>query len=313
MVRSIFNTIIAGLLTTQLLGCVVMETEHDDGVRKDQRAAEIVFEREVMPKLLAALRPEERRRLAPVSATATVSFDPSRIALEHDECKGSRLVVSTSFLSLQDALVDGSVIASATTGHEQQLVDYSVMVARFALGGDRIDQTQYPEPFWQYIGWTAGRYETFSSDPRFEALRQRAMLHSLAWLAASLLTERIDRDANAETNLDSQQAATAVRQRTADLMLRARLAPVPAWSVAILFNAIRIPDENASNQWICGARDVLETAASATENRELGTNGELSLEFRETVLRRWREVSQMLERGATCDAPLNASGARSSS
>lgn len=313
VMRSIFTTTVVGLLTTLLLGCVMMDTEYDDGVREDQRATDLALERQVMPKLLAALPPEERQRLGPVSATATVSFDPARIALEHDERKRSRLVVSTSFLSLQDALVEASVIASATTGHEQQLVDYSVMVARFALGGARVDPKQYPEPFWQYIGWTARRYETLSSDPRFEALRQRAMMQSLAWLAASLLTERIDRNANAETGVDSPQAATAVRQRTAELLLRARLAPVPTWSVAILFNAVRNPDENASDQWICGARDVLETAASATESRDLGTDGELSIEFRETVLRRWRDAAQMLQRGTTCDSSLSAPGARPSS
>lgn len=261
-----------------------------------------------MPKLLAALSPEERRRLGPVSAIATVSSNPLRLALERDGREGNRIVVSTSFLSLQDALVDGSVIASATTGYERQLVGYSVKVARFALAGGRTDQKQYPEPFWQTIGWTAGRYETFSSDPRFEALRQRATTQSLAWLAASLLTERLYGNVNVgEPDFDSQQAANAIRQRTADLLLRARLAPVPAWSVAILFNAIRNPDENASNQWICGARDVLETAMVATGSRHLGVDSEPGVEFRESVLRRWRDASQVLERGATCVPPLGAS------
>lgn len=302
MLRFILNTAVAALLTALLSGCVVTDADCDDRVRKDRRAAEITLERQVIPRLLAALTPEDRRQLGPVSATVTASLDPARIALEQDESKGSRLVISTSFLALQDALVDGSVSASATTGREQQLVDYSVMVARFALGGPRADHKQYPAPFWQYIGWTAERYEFFSSDARFDALRERAMMQSLAWLAASLLSERLYADVGVgETEIDSQQAANAIRQRTADLLLRARIAPAPAWSVAILFTAIRHPHENAPDPWTCGARDVLDTAAFATENRGVPTDDELSSEFREAVLRRWRDVSQMLQHRATCD------------
>lgn len=128
------------------------------------------------------------------------------------------------------------------------------------------------------------------------------MMQSLAWLAANLLSARFYANLGVgETQIDSRQAANSIRQRTADLLLRARIAPVPAWPVAILFGAIRHPDENAPDPWTCGARDVLETAASATENRDLATDDELSAEFREAALRRWRNVSQMLERRATCD------------
>lgn len=307
--RFTFGTAASVLLTTLLLGCVVMDAEYDDRFGRYERTAATALEREVIPKLLAALTPEQRRRLARVNAKATASLDSTRIALEHDERGRSTLMVSTGFLSLQDTLVDASVIASETTGYEQQLIDYSVMIARLALG-PRGELKPHPEPFWQYIGWKAARYETFSSDPRFAALRERAMLQSLAWLAATLLTEHIYRELDAPTNLDSEQA---VRQRTTDLLLRAQFAPVPAWPVAILFNAIQHPDANASDEWICGARDVLETSASVTEKRDLGTDGELSVDRRDAVLRRWRDASQVLERSATCDSPLNAAGTASSS
>lgn len=134
VLRFILNTAVAALLAALLSGCVVTDAEYNDRVPKDQRAAAITLERQVIPKLLAVLTPEERRQLGPVSATVTASLDPARIALEQDARKGSRPVVSTSFLALQDALVDGSVIASATTGREQQLVDYPVMapISRWA-------------------------------------------------------------------------------------------------------------------------------------------------------------------------------------
>ena len=98
MLRFILNTTVAALLTALLSGCVVTDAEYDDRVRKDQRAAEITLEKQVIPKLLAALTPEERRLLGPVSATVTASLDPGRIAFEQNERKGSQLIVSTSFL-----------------------------------------------------------------------------------------------------------------------------------------------------------------------------------------------------------------------
>lgn len=307
VLRSIVKMSAVGLLTLLVLGCIALDASNDRGIRTHQRVAESTLKREVLPRLLAVLPAEERGHLGPVSATATVSFDPARIMLELDERKGSRLVVSTSFLLLHDALVDGSVIASATTGHEQQLIDYSVMLARFARGGVRVEQQQYPEPFWQYIGWTAARYAAFSADPRFEVLRQRASMQSLAWLGASLLSEHLYDDVNfGATNLDSQQAAVSVRQRAADLLLRARLAPVPAWSIAILVHAIRNPEANAPNQWVCGARDVLNTAMAATASRDLSAETASNVELQEVALARWRDASHILEQDAMCETSGSA-------
>ena len=309
--RSTVNTTVAGLLTVLLHGCVVMDTEDDRGASRSARAAELMLEREVVPKLLAALSPEERRRLQPVSATVIASTDPLRIALESERRKGSRLVVSTRFLALQDLLIDGSVISSATTGHERQLIDYSVQAARVALRGSRVIQTERPQPFWQSIGWTAARYQTFSIDPRFEALRQRATTQTLAWLAATLISERLYGDMIVgAADSDPQQNAARVRERAADLLLRARLGPVPAWSVAILLSAIRHPDANASNEWICGARDVLETALVVTGKRDRRAEDERDMKLRGTVMARWRDSSQVLQQHAMCEPEGSTEGAQ---
>ena len=309
VLRSIFHTGVAALHTALLTGCVMPHTEPDYGVWRDQRAAKAVLERQVIPQLLATMTPEERRELGPVSATVTASADPTEIELRYDERHGSRLTVSTSFLALQNALVDSSVIASATTGHEQQVVDYSVMIARLALRETRTALEQYPEPFWRYMGWSVERHEFFSSDPRFEALRQRATMQSLAWLAASLFRERLSVPAD---GMDSQPAAQILRQSTADLLLRARIAPVPAWEVAILLVAIRHPTLNVPSVWICGARDVLETAIIATEQRNLPATTSSTRASREPVLSRWRHASQMLQRSGMCDLTPSGSGVRPS-
>jgi len=307
--RSIVKTTLAGLLTILLLGCVAMDSEYDYGVRKYQRAAEIALQNEVMPTLLAALSTEERRRLKPMSAKAIASSDPLRIALESEGREGSRFVISTGFLALQDALIDGSVIASATTGHEQQLIDYSVQVARVARRGGALAGAEYP-PFWQFIGWTAARYQTFSADPRFEALRQRATTQTLAWLAATLMSERPYGDTIVGgADLEPPRAAASVRERATELLLRARLGPVPAWSVAILFNAIRDPNANAPNRWICGARDVLETAVVVLGKRDFRAEGEGDVALRDTVTARWRDSSQVLQQYAMCEPEGGTKGA----
>ena len=111
MMRFTFGTAASVLLTTLLLGCVVMDAEYDDRFGRYERTAATALEREVIPKLLAALTPEQRQRWARVTAKATASLDSTRIALEHDERGRSTLMVSTGFLSLQDTLVDASVIA----------------------------------------------------------------------------------------------------------------------------------------------------------------------------------------------------------
>lgn len=296
-----------GLLTMLVLGCVALDVSDDRDIRTHRRVAESTLKREVLPRLLAALPAEERARLEPMRVAAPVSFDPARIGLELDDRKGSRLVVSTSFLRLHDALVEGSVIASATTGHEQQLIDYSILLASFARDAARMDQQRNPEPFWQYIGWSAARYAAFSADLRFEVLRQRASLQSLAWLGASLLSEHLYDDVNfGAPHLDSQPAAAAVRRRAADLLLRARLAPVPAWSVAILLHAIRNPGATAPNQWVCGARDVLDTAAAATADRDLSTETGSNAELQEIALARWRDASDILAQDAMCETSPSA-------
>lgn len=297
----IVSIIVAGLLTSLMHGCVMMNTEDDPGAHKYPRAAELVLEREIVPKLLAALSAEERQRLQPVSATVIASNDPLRIALESGRRKGTRLVVSSSFLARQDALIDGSVIASATTGHERQLIEYSVEVARVAVRDGEVARAESP-PFWQFIGWTAARYQTFSADPRFATLRQRATTQTLAWLAATLMTERLYSDSVVGgAELDAPRAAPSVRERATDLLLRAQLGPVPAWSVAILFNAIRDPDANDSNPWICGARDVLETAVVVSRKRDLRAAGERDVTLRDAVMARWRDSSQMLAQHAVCE------------
>ena len=82
--------------------------------------------------------------------------------------------------------------------------------ARFALGETYAAPEQYPEPFWGYIGWTAERHEFFSSNPRLEALRQRARMQSLAWLAASLLSQRLSSAADGRgRELDSRSFDSA--------------------------------------------------------------------------------------------------------
>lgn len=303
VMRCVLKSPVAALLATLLLGCAA--TDHDDQLKKEQRTVETALNKRVIPNILAALTSEHRLQLGPVRTEVMNSIDAAQIVLEDDTRKGSRLVVTTSFLAAQNALLDASVIASATTGHERQLVDYSVIVARFAVGGS---SSRYSEPFWHYIGWTAEQYDVFSSEPRFQALRERVLVQSLAWLVALLMNERLD--TNVETELDVLQSGNSMRQRTADPLLRAQIAPVPAWPVATLFAATRKPDEQASAQWICAARDVLESAITAAERYDFPANDRLSIASRDAALSRWRFTSQTLLWVAECDSSSSASGAR---
>ena len=80
--HSMFRTSVVALLITLLTGCAVTHTDPHYGAGKDQRAAaEVVLERQVIPKLLATLTAEKRWHLGPESVTVTASLEPTQIAL----------------------------------------------------------------------------------------------------------------------------------------------------------------------------------------------------------------------------------------
>lgn len=293
---------IAAVGATIALGCGHTPSANNSDPPTHERITQDTLAKDVLPRLKAALPVENQPLVADLRASVTATDGHARVELESSGAN-IQFVMSSSFLSLQRMLIEASVIGAATTGYEPQLVDYAMEACRFALGTNNGEVVESLRPFWRYIGWSAERYETFRADVRFDALLKRATTQTLAWLVATAVSEHVY--ANSATTSgpsDSALHAASVRAQAANMMLRSRLAPVPAWPVAILFEAIRDPQVSASDRWVCGARDVLDTAIEQTSTyTSAAEKGLRAEESRQAALDRWRETRQMLAGRVACD------------
>ena len=298
----LFARSLAGMLVTVVCGCAHVPLAQENDATAYARVTQEALNKDLWPTLSAALPPVDRKRLGKLQATVVDAGDPLHIGVRGPGLNAS-FVLTEGFLALQQELIDASVLGGATTGYEAQLVDYAVEVSRYAVKVHRGDPASRPVPFWQYIGWTRERYDTFRADMRYAVLLQRATLQTLAWLLTTAVSEHLDIDATADDRaLDAPLRSTRVRQRAAKLMLQARWAPVPPWPAAVLFAAARVPQEQASAQWICSARAVLETAAEQTSRHTFAAKDQANEpDARETALARWREPSQLLAQRGSCD------------
>lgn len=265
----------------------------DDGVARGyQKHGQAVLDA-AASRLISALSAEERASLGRLTVNVIPSRDPLRVQIEQVSPESAQLVVSVGFLVLQDLLVDASAIA-VVSGNEAALVDYSVDTARFALQANypakyRSAEVGRAKPFWQHIGWTQDRYVAFRDDPRAKKLISQATIQTHAWIIAYSIADRLN------ASRDSQGSASVA----ADLLDRAKFAPVPALGASVLFFATKHPDERQRGAWICGGRGVLSAAIQISE-RDLKAGRGARAETTEARMAEWQRVAQLLDEQGDC-------------
>lgn len=268
--------------------------DRDAFAREYQTRGQAVIDAAV-PRVISALSTEERGKFGRLTVNVIPSRDPLRVQLERDSPDSIRLAVSVGFLILQDLLVDASVVA-VVSGTEDALVDYAVEIARFALQANypakyRNPEVGRPKPFWQQIGWTSEQYAAFRDNPQTKKLLSQATIQTQAWIVAYAIADR----------LHAAEGSDAVLRVASDLLVRARFAPVPALGASVLFFAIKYPDEQQRNAWICAARGVLSAATIIGErDREAASAARAaSIEAR---IKEWQRVAEFLDHRGDCAA-----------
>lgn len=263
-----------------------------------QEAAQAMLDVEVMPRLLNSMSASDRERLGSFRAEVILSRDPTRLQLERESARSSRLVITAGFLSVQDVLIDAWAVATASN-HERDLIDYSIEITRFALRSGYDGNIAAPPPFWSQIGWPAPRYQQLRTDRQTQELRYTQTLQALAWIVANAMAERLTAE-SVDDAARGLQSPKPQRARAGELLRQAHLPSVPAWPVVLFVNALQSPDEGAATHWICATRD-----ASADASAPHGINQPDPLSARERALREntlgaWRETTEMLSTYGKC-------------
>lgn len=258
----------------------------------------------VVPRLTQVLSSEERDTLGTLIVQVVPAMDPLKIKLEPKWANSSRLVVSVGYLIIQDVLIDASLL-SMVAGEEERLVMYSIDVAKLAQTDGRdapspsSSRRLPPRPFWEVLGWSEQQYESVRQNSSYKRLDARVRVETLAWIVAYALEKRLD---EAAVHRDKSKVANKeerIVKRTADLLTKARFAPVPALGVSIYYFGAEQPGDAAAATWVCNARDVL---MAAIVNGERGS-GRASIDpTTDSGFVRWRQLAGMLDRKGRCSA-----------
>lgn len=262
------------------------------------------FDTVVVPQLMQVLSGEERDKLGALIVEVVPSMDPLKINLESKQANSSRLVVSVGYLIIQDVLIDASIV-SIVAGEEELLVTYSLDVVKLAMQATRRDSPNLsgsrrlpPRPFWEKLGWTEQQYESIRQNISYKRLDAHVRVETLAWIVAHALEKRLGETKAQPGKQELADEGQRVFARTADLLTKARFAPVPALGASIYYFGAQQPDEEAAAAWLCNARHVI-AAAIAMSERDRDT----PITDRATMnagIVQWRRIAGMLDRRGGC-------------
>lgn len=272
--------------------------------REYREVIQKTFDSIIVPQLMQVLSSEERETLGTPIVEVVPSMDPLKIKLEPKQANSSRLVVSVGYLIIQDVLIDASLV-SIVAGEEERLVTYTIDVARLAMQAGRSDSPSLsgsrrlpPRPFWEMLGWSEQQYESVRHKASYKRLDARVRVETLAWTVAYALEKRLD---EGKVQLGKSELADEderIFARTAELLTKARFAPVPALGASIYYFGAQQPDDKAAASWLCNARKVLMAAIAKGEQ-----GSDTAITDRSTMDGRfvqWRHLAGMLDRKGQC-------------
>lgn len=262
------------------------------------------FDSIVVPQLMQVLSSEEREQLGELFVEVVPSMDPLKIKLEPKQAKASRLVVSVGYLIIQDVLIDASIV-SIVAGEDERLVTYTVDVAKLAMQADPRGSPSLgrsrrlpPRPFWEMLGWSEEQYESVRQKTSYKKLDALVRVETLAWTVAYALEKHLNEGKVQPGKPELADEDERIIARTADLLTKARFAPVPALGASIYYFGAQQPDEEAAAAWLCNARQVL---AAAIAKGERGSNTSITdSSTMDGQLVRWRRLAGMLDSKGRC-------------
>lgn len=87
--------------------------------------------------------------------------------------------------------------------------------------------------------------------------------------------------------------------KTADLMVRAKFAPVPALGSSIFFYGVQHPKPDYKEKWLCSAKQVLGAAIAVAEADRKTADDARAARIDATVAE-WKRVGQILSARGKC-------------
>lgn len=271
----------------------------EDPAREYQMRIQQVADLIVVPRLTQALSSEERTKLGAFRVEVIQSRDSLRIELHPKLANTSRLVVSVGNMFVHDLLVEASVVW-ASTRRDEDAIAYAIDVTEYALQARRpgSPRTQ-PKPFWELLGWDQKKYEAVHNEPSNQKLFAKARVQTLAWIVARAISVQMSDGADRAWISESAGHEGILLARTADLMMRAKFAPVPALGSSIFFYGVQHPKPEYKQKWLCAAEQVLVAAMTVAE-ADRGTADDARAARIDATVAEWERVGQILNARGKC-------------
>lgn len=290
----------AMLISAAPTGCIpqVSSKTPEEFAREYPTRVQAAFDTIAVPRLLQALTKEEREELGALTVEVVQSLDPLRIGLEQKAANSSRLIVSVGYLIIQDILIDASVL-SVLAAEDEALLAYAIDVTRLALPTNTRPRSLPPKPFWQVLGWNESRYESVREDLTYKELDAQVRVQTLAWIVAHAIAERLSGTQVQPGKPTATDGEAGVLARTADLLVSAGFAPVPALGSSVFYFGTQYPKEELTGAWLCSARQVLDAAINQGQ-RDYQSATSARRATLKAILAEWRRVAEMLTGRGRC-------------